>query len=178
MPSSSINSRQIQRSFPGAVSSDRAFSRRFTQPSAISLTRASSNRAGEYFPMPTVTGRAMQVSAAGGAFELVQKQFPEPGPGTGSHPRPGLRSVSQRFPDQRGHLARNSISTRTGPRGGRRSRCGCAQTCRSLKWASEWAWAGTAATATTAPPAVAATSSSAKTSSSAASASTAATPTT
>ncbi len=31
--------------------------------------------------MPTVTGRAMQVSAAGGAFELVQKQFPEPGPG-------------------------------------------------------------------------------------------------
>ena len=31
--------------------------------------------------MPTVTGRAMQVSAARGAFELVQKQFPEPGPG-------------------------------------------------------------------------------------------------
>lgn len=31
--------------------------------------------------MSTVTGRAMQVSAAGGAFELVQKQFSEPGPG-------------------------------------------------------------------------------------------------
>ncbi|MGA2808097.1 MAG: alcohol dehydrogenase [Terracidiphilus sp.] len=31
--------------------------------------------------MPSVTGRAMQVPAAGGAFELVQKQFPEPGPG-------------------------------------------------------------------------------------------------
>ena len=31
--------------------------------------------------MPTVTGRSMQVSAAGGAFQLVQKQFPEPGPG-------------------------------------------------------------------------------------------------
>src|SRR6185503_20976493 len=46
-----------------------------------SLTLASSNRAGEYFPMPTVTGRAVQVAAAGGAFELVQKQFPEPGPG-------------------------------------------------------------------------------------------------
>jgi D-arabinose 1-dehydrogenase-like Zn-dependent alcohol dehydrogenase len=31
--------------------------------------------------MPTVTGRSMQVPAAGGAFQLVQKQFPEPGPG-------------------------------------------------------------------------------------------------
>ena len=31
--------------------------------------------------MSTVTGRAMQVPAAGGAFELVQKQFPDPGPG-------------------------------------------------------------------------------------------------
>lgn len=31
--------------------------------------------------MPSVTGRAVQVSAAGGAFELVQKQYPEPGPG-------------------------------------------------------------------------------------------------
>ncbi len=31
--------------------------------------------------MPEVLGRAMQVAAAGGAFELVQKEFPEPGPG-------------------------------------------------------------------------------------------------
>ncbi len=31
--------------------------------------------------MPKVLGRAMQVAAAGGAFELVQKEFPEPGPG-------------------------------------------------------------------------------------------------
>jgi len=31
--------------------------------------------------MPTVTGRAMQVAAAGGAFQLVKKEFPEPGPG-------------------------------------------------------------------------------------------------
>lgn len=31
--------------------------------------------------MSTVTGRSMQVTAAGGAFELVQKEFPEPGPG-------------------------------------------------------------------------------------------------
>jgi D-arabinose 1-dehydrogenase-like Zn-dependent alcohol dehydrogenase len=31
--------------------------------------------------MPTVTGRAVQVSAAGGAFQLVKKEFPEPGPG-------------------------------------------------------------------------------------------------
>ncbi len=31
--------------------------------------------------MPTVTGRAMQVPAAGGAFQLVQKEFPDPGPG-------------------------------------------------------------------------------------------------
>ncbi len=31
--------------------------------------------------MSTVTGRAVQVTAAGGAFELVQKQFPDPGPG-------------------------------------------------------------------------------------------------
>jgi D-arabinose 1-dehydrogenase-like Zn-dependent alcohol dehydrogenase len=31
--------------------------------------------------MPSVTGRAMQVSAAGGAFELIQKQFPEPASG-------------------------------------------------------------------------------------------------
>jgi propanol-preferring alcohol dehydrogenase len=31
--------------------------------------------------MPFVAGRAVQVSAAGGAFEVVQKQFPEPGPG-------------------------------------------------------------------------------------------------
>jgi D-arabinose 1-dehydrogenase-like Zn-dependent alcohol dehydrogenase len=31
--------------------------------------------------MPTVTGRAVQVPAAGGAFQLVKKEFPEPGPG-------------------------------------------------------------------------------------------------
>ncbi len=31
--------------------------------------------------MPPVTGRAMQVAAAGGAFGLIQKQFPDPGPG-------------------------------------------------------------------------------------------------
>jgi D-arabinose 1-dehydrogenase-like Zn-dependent alcohol dehydrogenase len=31
--------------------------------------------------MSSVTGRAVQVSAAGGAFELVEKVFPEPGPG-------------------------------------------------------------------------------------------------
>lgn len=31
--------------------------------------------------MSSVTGRAVQVTAAGGAFELVQKQYPEPGPG-------------------------------------------------------------------------------------------------
>jgi len=31
--------------------------------------------------MPFVAGRAVQVSAAGGAFEVVEKQFPEPGPG-------------------------------------------------------------------------------------------------
>jgi D-arabinose 1-dehydrogenase-like Zn-dependent alcohol dehydrogenase len=31
--------------------------------------------------MSSVTGRAVQVSAAGGAFELVQKQFPDPGAG-------------------------------------------------------------------------------------------------
>ena len=31
--------------------------------------------------MPAVTGRAMQVSAAGGAFQFVEKQFPDPGPG-------------------------------------------------------------------------------------------------
>jgi D-arabinose 1-dehydrogenase-like Zn-dependent alcohol dehydrogenase len=31
--------------------------------------------------MPTVTGRAVQVPAPGKDFELVQKQFPEPGPG-------------------------------------------------------------------------------------------------
>ena len=31
--------------------------------------------------MPSVTGRAVQVTSAGGAFELVQKQFADPGPG-------------------------------------------------------------------------------------------------
>ena len=31
--------------------------------------------------MSSVTGRAVQVSAAGGEFQLVQKQFPDPGPG-------------------------------------------------------------------------------------------------
>ena len=31
--------------------------------------------------MSSVTGRAVQVTAAGGAFELVQKQFPDPAPG-------------------------------------------------------------------------------------------------
>jgi D-arabinose 1-dehydrogenase-like Zn-dependent alcohol dehydrogenase len=31
--------------------------------------------------MSTVTGRAMQVPAAGAAFQLVEKQFPDPGPG-------------------------------------------------------------------------------------------------
>lgn len=31
--------------------------------------------------MPPVTGRAVQVSAPGGAFEVVQKEYPSPGPG-------------------------------------------------------------------------------------------------
>ncbi len=31
--------------------------------------------------MPSVTGRAVQVPAAGGDFEVVQREFPEPGPG-------------------------------------------------------------------------------------------------
>ncbi|MGH9600633.1 MAG: alcohol dehydrogenase catalytic domain-containing protein, partial [Terracidiphilus sp.] len=31
--------------------------------------------------MSTVTGRAMQIPAAGGAFQLIQKQFPDPAPG-------------------------------------------------------------------------------------------------
>ena len=31
--------------------------------------------------MPSVTGRAYQVTAANGPFELVQREFPEPGPG-------------------------------------------------------------------------------------------------
>lgn len=31
--------------------------------------------------MPSVKGRAVQVSAAGGDFQLVEKEFPEPGPG-------------------------------------------------------------------------------------------------
>jgi D-arabinose 1-dehydrogenase-like Zn-dependent alcohol dehydrogenase len=31
--------------------------------------------------MPSVFGRAVQVPAAGGAFEIVEREFPEPGPG-------------------------------------------------------------------------------------------------
>jgi D-arabinose 1-dehydrogenase-like Zn-dependent alcohol dehydrogenase len=31
--------------------------------------------------MPTVTGRAFQVASAGGPFELIQREFPSPGPG-------------------------------------------------------------------------------------------------
>jgi D-arabinose 1-dehydrogenase-like Zn-dependent alcohol dehydrogenase len=31
--------------------------------------------------MPSVSGRAVQVTAAGGAFEVVQREFPDPGPG-------------------------------------------------------------------------------------------------
>ena len=31
--------------------------------------------------MPSVSGRAFQVTRAGGSFELVQREFPEPGPG-------------------------------------------------------------------------------------------------
>jgi D-arabinose 1-dehydrogenase-like Zn-dependent alcohol dehydrogenase len=31
--------------------------------------------------MPSVSGRAFQVTAANGPFELVQREFPEPGPG-------------------------------------------------------------------------------------------------
>ena len=31
--------------------------------------------------MSTVTGRAMQIPAIGGAFQLVKKEFPDPGPG-------------------------------------------------------------------------------------------------
>ncbi len=31
--------------------------------------------------MPKVTGRAMQVPSVGGAFQLVEKEFPDPGPG-------------------------------------------------------------------------------------------------
>ena len=31
--------------------------------------------------MPSVSGRAVQVTSAGGPFELVQREFPDPGPG-------------------------------------------------------------------------------------------------
>src|SRR5258708_38036726 len=31
--------------------------------------------------MPSVKGRAVQVSAAGGGFQLVNKEYPDPGPG-------------------------------------------------------------------------------------------------
>ena len=31
--------------------------------------------------MPSITGRAVQVPAAGGAFQIVQREYPEPGPG-------------------------------------------------------------------------------------------------
>src|SRR5580693_5061075 len=40
----------------------------------------SSKPPGERIFMPTVSGRAVQVTAAGGAFALVEKQFPDPGP--------------------------------------------------------------------------------------------------
>src|SRR5579859_3901870 len=32
-------------------------------------------------PMSSVKGRAVQVTAAGGDFKLVQQEFPDPGPG-------------------------------------------------------------------------------------------------
>jgi D-arabinose 1-dehydrogenase-like Zn-dependent alcohol dehydrogenase len=38
-------------------------------------------RAGDKPTMPSVFGRAVQVTAAGGAFEVVQREFPDPGPG-------------------------------------------------------------------------------------------------
>ncbi len=116
--------------------------------------------------MPTVTGRAVQVSAAGGAFQLVQKEFPEPGPG---HVRIRVQACGVchsdlltklglwpgiQYPRIPGHEDRRR-------RRCRRPRCPALQS-----RASASASAGTAATATTARPAAAATSSSARTASS------------
>ena len=127
--------------------------------------------------MPTVKGRAMQVPAAGGAFQLVEKEFPEPGPGhvrirvhaCGVCHSDSLTKEGQwpgvQFPRVPGHEIAGVVDA-VGP------------DVPLFKPGSASASAGMAATATTAIRAAAATSSSARTSPSAGSATTAATRTT
>ena len=65
--------------------------------------------------MPTVTGRAVQVSAAGGAFQLVKKEFPEPGPG---HVRIRVQACGVCHSDsltKLGLLARHPVSPHSRP---------------------------------------------------------------
>ncbi len=73
--------------------------------------------------MSSVSGRAVQVTAAGGAFEVVQHEFPDPGPG---HVRIRVQACGVCHSDsitKFGLLPRHRLPARTGPRSGRRRRC-------------------------------------------------------
>ena len=128
--------------------------------------------------MPSVKGRAVQVPSPKAAFELVEKEFPEPGPGqvrirvqacgichsdsvTKDALFPGIA-----YPRVPGHEVAGIVDAV-----GRRRSCLQTRPARRPR-------AGTAATATTASPAAAATSSFARTARSPASPTTAATLTT
>ena len=65
--------------------------------------------------MPSVTGRAVQVTAAGGDFQLVQKEFPDPGPG---HVRIRVQACGVCHSDsitKFGAIPRNLVSACTRP---------------------------------------------------------------
>ena len=58
--------------------------------------------------------RAAQVVSAKGPFQIVERDMPGAGRGTGAHSCPGLRRLPQRFADQGGAVARAS-SIRVSP---------------------------------------------------------------
>ena len=65
--------------------------------------------------MSSVSGRAVQVTAAGGDFEVVQREFPDPGPG---HVRIRVQACGVCHSDaitKFGLLPRHRLSPRAGP---------------------------------------------------------------
>ena len=66
--------------------------------------------------------KAVQVPKAGADFEIVEREIPQPGAGTGEDSRPGLWSLSQRRDHQGRSFPGHYVPARPRARSGRRDR--------------------------------------------------------
>ena len=67
--------------------------------------------------------RAAQIVRSGGAFEIVEREIPQPA--AGANQGCGLRYLPQRFAGERESLAGPVVSARAGGQGHGRIGCGC-----------------------------------------------------